>query len=152
MTGGPPVIDNAGTATCLFCRIVAGTAPADVLYRDDLFLVIRDIKPATTHHYLVLPREHMADAKHLAREDAVVIKRMEEIATAVLKAQGADLADSRMGFHWPPFQSIKHLHMHVLSPVEDMGYFNKKVAFRPDSWAFVTSEWLVSQLAGKQQS
>lgn len=37
-------------------------------------------------------------------------------------------------------------HLHCVGPVGEMGYFNKKVAFRPDSWCFVTVDWLLDHL------
>jgi diadenosine tetraphosphate (Ap4A) HIT family hydrolase len=109
-------------------------------------VVINDIKPATKHHYLVIPAEHMPDAKHVSCKDIPCIERMAQLGKMVLRQQGAPLDDMLLGFHWPPFQAIEHLHMHCLAPVSEMGYFNKKVTFRPDSWCFVTVEWLLDHL------
>ena len=44
---------------CLFCKILAGTAAADVIYQDNRCVVIRDINPQAPTHLLVIPREHM---------------------------------------------------------------------------------------------
>jgi histidine triad (HIT) family protein len=43
---------------CIFCAIVAGTAPAERVYEDDSVVVIMDIYPAATGHVLVIPRRH----------------------------------------------------------------------------------------------
>lgn len=44
----------------------------------------------------------------------------------------------RMGFHWPPFYTIGHLHLHAISPVSSMSTFNRLVAFNPSfSYVFV---------------
>eukprot|EP00668_Euglena_longa_P003696 GGOE01004338.1.p1 GENE.GGOE01004338.1~~GGOE01004338.1.p1 ORF type:complete len:185 (-),score=29.68 GGOE01004338.1:448-1002(-) len=131
---------------CVFCRIAANIESAAVLYRDDKFLAIRDHRPAAPHHYLVLPICHMDDAKHLTRKDIPTVEKMAAIGKQVLEDQGAPVNDVRFGFHWPPFQAIRHLHLHCVGPVSEMGYFNKKVAFRPDSWCFVTVEWLLDHL------
>lgn len=44
----------------------------------------------------------------------------------------------RMGFHWPPFYSIGHMHLHAISPASSMSAFNRFVAFNPSfSYVFV---------------
>ena len=45
---------------CLFCRIVAGAAPAERVYESDTAVVIRDLHPQAPVHLLVLPRDHVA--------------------------------------------------------------------------------------------
>eukprot|EP00667_Euglena_gracilis_P022723 EG_transcript_25404 len=132
--------------TCVFCRIAANKEPAVVLYRDEKFVAIRDHRPAAPHHYLILPICHMDDAKHLTRKDIPIVEQMAAIGKQVLQGQGAPVNDMRFGFHWPPFQAVRHLHLHCVGPVGEMGYFNKKVAFRPDSWCFVTVDWLLDHL------
>jgi diadenosine tetraphosphate (Ap4A) HIT family hydrolase len=134
---------NAG---CVFCRVAASIEPANILFRDDEFMVITDIRPAATYHLLVLPIEHLPDPKSLLSVHSSTVRAMEKLGKRVLDNQGAPLSDMRLGFHWPPFHSIEHLHMHCLAPVSNMGFFNKMVHYRPDSWAFVTSEWLINHL------
>lgn len=60
---------------------------------------------------------------------------MVDTAKRVLEGLGGDLKDVRLGFHCPPFNSIKHLHLHCLSPVENMSFLHK-LMFRPNSWWF----------------
>lgn len=44
----------------------------------------------------------------------------------------------RMGFHWPPFYTIGHMHLHVISPVSSMSFLSRYVAFNPSfSYVFV---------------
>ncbi|GBM91489.1 hypothetical protein AVEN_140911-1 [Araneus ventricosus] len=48
---------------CVFCDIAHGDDPkADLLYKDDNFVAFRNITPAATHHYLIIPRDHIKDA------------------------------------------------------------------------------------------
>lgn len=42
-----------------------------------------------------------------------------------------------MGFHWPPFNSIKHLHLHVIFPESAMSFIGRQV-FRPGTFYFAT--------------
>uniref|UniRef100_A0A8C4QBF6 Aprataxin n=1 Tax=Eptatretus burgeri TaxID=7764 RepID=A0A8C4QBF6_EPTBU len=51
----------------------------------------------------------------------------------------------RFGFHWPPFTSVDHLHLHVLAPASQMGLLSR-LAYRPGSPWFVTADWLLQRL------
>ena len=139
-----PAADLTRDVNCVFCQIVE--TPTELLYEDAEFVCFRDIRPAAPHHYLVVPRRHMNNCKSLTHEDIPIVERMAEVGNQVLSQQGANVQNSRIGFHWPPFVFVGHLHMHVLSPVEEMSWFNRTVLFRQDSFAFVTATWLIDHL------
>ena len=46
---------------CLFCKIVKGDIPANVVYKDEQVTAFRDINPAAPVHILVVPNKHIAD-------------------------------------------------------------------------------------------
>lgn len=48
-----------------------------------------------------------------------------------------------LGFHWPPFNSIKHLHMHGLAPQVEMGWF-KAFMFKPNTKWFKTVDFVIN--------
>ncbi|XP_069701378.1 adenosine 5'-monophosphoramidase HINT3-like [Periplaneta americana] len=122
---------------CVFCRISDGREKSEILYKDDEYVVFPDIKPATKHHYLVITREHIPNAKVLSSEHKHIVEKLVEIANQVLTEKDADLTDVRYGFHWPPFNSIQHLHLHAISPASNMGLISRLI-FRQDSWWFVS--------------
>ncbi|XP_010125910.1 PREDICTED: histidine triad nucleotide-binding protein 3 [Chlamydotis macqueenii] len=106
----------------------------------------RDIRPGAPHHYLVVPVEHMGNCKTLKTEHIPVVKRMMEVGKAVLQKNNfSDLSDVRMGFHWPPFCSISHLHLHVLAPASQLGFLSRLV-YRINSYWFITAEQLIERL------
>ncbi len=43
---------------CVFCEIVAGTRPAEIVYEDDKFIAFLDIRPRASGHTLVVPKKH----------------------------------------------------------------------------------------------
>ena len=53
------------TADCLFCKIVAGEIPADVVLSTDTTLAFRDVNPKAPTHVLVVTKEHYPDAAAL---------------------------------------------------------------------------------------
>jgi len=154
-------VDAAGRVkTCIFCRLSqqSYTENSDylvehqeyLLVNDDLF-VVPDIKPSATHHFLVIPHEHIKSPKVLTRKHIPLVKAMQKAAMAVLKQknQGRDVtSDFRLGFHWPPLIMVKHLHMHAFYPVSSMTTFNKQLLFKP-GLLFVTPEWLIERLEKK---
>ena len=48
-------------ADCLFCQIVAGEIPADVVRATDDTVAFRDVAPQAPTHVLVIPRAHHRD-------------------------------------------------------------------------------------------
>ncbi|KAK3727709.1 hypothetical protein RRG08_032666 [Elysia crispata] len=131
---------------CLFCRIANGQQPgSQVMYEKNGIAIFKDIRPAATHHYLVVPQKHVNDPKRLRYEDAELVERLVTCGQEFLVKQGGKVSEARLGFHWPPFNSISHLHLHVIYPTSSMGWVASLI-FRPDSFWFVTASWLIDRL------
>jgi histidine triad (HIT) family protein len=100
---------------CLFCKIVAGEIPAQIVYEDDRTLAFMDIAPATRGHCLVIPRVHTDDLLTADPEDvAAVARAAQELARRAyeeLGAAGVNLLQSSGSAAW---QSVFHLHVHVI--------------------------------------
>lgn len=99
---------------CLFCRIVAGEIPADVVSRTATTLAFRDIAPVSPTHVLVVSREHYADLA-AALADPQVVTDLLSHATAVAVDEGLD-DGYRMVINTGPLggQTVPHVHVHVL--------------------------------------
>lgn len=67
----------------------------------------------------------------------IKVDKIVDTVEVVCAQQGLDLASVRTGFHWPPFNTVNHLHLHVIAPVESMGFL-QRVMFKPDSFWFVS--------------
>lgn len=138
--------DSPSNNKCIFCKIARGQDKAtDILYENEELVIFRDIKPATTHHYLVIPKRHIKDPKTLDSSHQALVERLVEAGRDFLKQKNVGLEEASFGFHWPPFTSVSHLHLHVISPTSDMGFIARCI-FRPNSLWFVTAEWLISRL------
>lgn len=123
---------------CTFCRIIAKQLPSEIVYEDPEYVCFVDRSPASTHHYLIVPRQHIRDARALSVEQLPVIEKMAELGKQVLTEKGGSVEDVRMGFHWPPFLMVRHLHMHVISPASRMGWLHRNIVFRTDSLVFTS--------------
>jgi histidine triad (HIT) family protein len=103
---------------CLFCGIVAGDIPADVVWRDDRTVAFRDIAPQAPVHVLVVPRTHLVNASTVGAADAEDVLALLQAAKAVADAEGIGGEDRgyRLTFNVGPdaSNSVPHLHLHVL--------------------------------------
>ncbi len=76
---------------CLFCRIVAGELPADVVATSERSVAFRDIDPQAPVHVLVVPRDHHGDIAQLAAADPELLSDVVALADEV----AGDLADGQ---------------------------------------------------------
>uniref|UniRef100_UPI00358F620A adenosine 5'-monophosphoramidase HINT3 isoform X2 n=1 Tax=Myxine glutinosa TaxID=7769 RepID=UPI00358F620A len=135
-----------GSDECVFCQIVNNQEQTDVIYQDGEYLCFPDRRPATQYHYLVIPKQHVGQAKTLTQQHVPIVERLVHIGRSVLEQKSIPFGDDvRFGFHWPPFNSIDHLHLHVLAPASQMGLL-PRLAYRPGTPWFVTADWLLQRL------
>lgn len=101
---------------CLFCRIVAGEIPADVVHETDTTLAFRDITPKAPVHVLVIPKAHHPDVATLAEADPGLAGEVLATAAAVAKAAGLTADGYRTIFNTGRFggQEVFHVHAHVV--------------------------------------
>jgi histidine triad (HIT) family protein len=102
-------------ADCLFCGIVAGDIPADVVHETGTTVAFRDLEPQAPTHVLVIPRRHEPDAASLAAAAPTELVDLVEAAAAVAGQEG--LGDGyRMVFNTgaAAHQTVFHAHVHVL--------------------------------------
>jgi histidine triad (HIT) family protein len=110
------VSQPAGPADCLFCRIAAGTIPADIAHEDDLVVAFRDIAPRAPTHILIIPRRHIGSALELTEADGPLLGRLFGVAADLARSEG--IADggfrlvSNVG-RWGG-QTVDHLHVHLM--------------------------------------
>lgn len=99
---------------CLFCRIVAGDIPAQVVYETDAYVAFRDIDPKAPIHVLVIPRIHVASLA--AAEDADMLGGLMLAAAAVARQEGVAESGYRtvINTNRDAQQSVPHVHVHVL--------------------------------------
>ncbi|XP_046829811.1 adenosine 5'-monophosphoramidase HINT3-like [Vespa crabro] len=135
-------------AQCIFCKIIRNESPSEKIYEDENVTCIKDINPASDHHYLILPNKHIRNAKELQPADSKLYDKIIACVQLIVEKQGLDINSTRTGFHWPPFNTVNHLHLHVISPVENMSII-KRTMFKPNSLWFVDTDYVKSRLEKK---
>ncbi|KAM4633838.1 adenosine 5'-monophosphoramidase HINT3 [Polymixia lowei] len=137
---------------CIFCKIVNKEIGTELLHCDEEISCFRDIKPGAAHHYLVVPTKHVGNCKSLSKEHVPLVERMVEMGKEILQKNNVtDLSDVRFGFHWPPFCSVTHLHLHVLAPASQMGMMSR-LFYRVNSYWFITADQLIQLLKSKGET
>ena len=102
---------------CLFCKIVNGDIPADIVYRNEHVLAFRDINPATPQHLLIIPLKHIPSLNGLAGdEDTRIAGEILQAAKIVAEKAGIDQSGYRLVFNTGPdsLQSVFHIHGHLM--------------------------------------
>jgi histidine triad (HIT) family protein len=101
---------------CVFCRIVAGKQPAEIIFQDQELTVFNDQFPASSVHVLIVPNRHINSLNEVADADALLLGRM------LLKAKelAAQFGVSETGYRLlintgeGGGQSVFHLHLHLI--------------------------------------
>jgi histidine triad (HIT) family protein len=105
---------------CIFCKIVAGEVPAQIVAEDERTVAFMDISPATRGHLLVIPRRHARDLLEIESEDLHAVidaaRRMAHRVHDRLGADGVNLLNARGEAAW---QTVFHFHLHVIPRYED---------------------------------
>jgi histidine triad (HIT) family protein len=100
---------------CLFCRIVEGDVPADIVLRTDRIVAFRDINPQAPVHVLVIPTAHYANAAEIAAADPALAGHLLAAAAQVAEVEGLT-GGYRIVFNTgaDAGQTVFHVHAHVL--------------------------------------
>jgi histidine triad (HIT) family protein len=101
---------------CLFCNIVAGTTPAQIVFDNEHVLAFKDIHPAAPVHALVIPKVHVPGIHEATPEHAVVLGQVLLAARDVAEKLGLAAGGYRLVVNQgaDAGQSVFHLHCHVL--------------------------------------
>lgn len=104
------------TLDCIFCKIVAGSVPAEILYQDEDLVSFRDINPQAPVHLLIVPRKHIPTLNDLAEDDLYLVGRMAETAKQLARSEGISEQGYRLVVNCGDWggQLVQHLHMHVI--------------------------------------
>lgn len=104
-------------SNCIFCKIIAGEIPAEILYEDDNVLAFQDIQAQAPLHALIIPKQHIATINDLQSDNAELIGQMFLAAKQIAKAEGYAESGYRtvMNCGEAAGQTVFHLHLHVLA-------------------------------------
>jgi histidine triad (HIT) family protein len=100
---------------CLFCKIIAGTIPANRVYEDEFCIGFPDINPQAPTHLLIVPKEHLASLAKANPEHTLLVGQLMAAATEIARDQKLNNGYRvvvNTGDHGG--QTVHHLHLHLL--------------------------------------
>jgi histidine triad (HIT) family protein len=101
---------------CIFCRIIDGKIPSDIVFQDEELLAFRDINPQAPVHLLVIPKKHFTSLAQLTENEALLMGHMLCVANQLARDEGISDTGYRLVINCGQQggQLVPHLHMHVL--------------------------------------
>jgi len=101
---------------CIFCRIVAGEIPADIVYQDKELIAFRDIHPHAPAHIIIIPKSHIASMTDLTGKQQALMGRLILLAKELAEKEGISASGYRLSVSTGADggQLVPHLHFHLL--------------------------------------
>ena len=132
---------NNKLISCLFCNIVNRSEPSTLFYEDNKYMAFRNIAPIAPCHLLVIPKQHIRNLEELEAMtgpadnnnsnsplplNITILQEMKGVADSAYKnwkisnkisSNDENVYDESISycFHVPPYNSVDHLHMHVIA-------------------------------------
>jgi histidine triad (HIT) family protein len=101
---------------CVFCKIISGEVPGEMLHQDNGVVAFRDIHPRAPIHILIVPRKHIASMNEVEDSDLPLLGEMAGVAKQLAEREGISERGYRLVVNCglEGGQSVLHLHMHLL--------------------------------------
>ena len=104
------------TDECLFCKIIKGSIPADIIGETKTILAFRDINPQADTHVLIIPKIHISSTRELNQKNIKYLSEMILLSNKI--ADKENIINS--GYRWiintgdDGGQTVNHLHLHLI--------------------------------------
>ena len=101
---------------CIFCRIVAGEIPADIVYQGKELIAFRDIHPQASTHIVIIPKSHIASMTDLTSSQQALMGRLILLAKELAEKEGISASGYRLSVSTGADggQLVPHIHFHLL--------------------------------------
>jgi len=101
---------------CIFCQIVSGKIPSEIVHQDEEVITFRDINPQAPIHLLIIPKKHITSLADLSEADSPLMGHMVSIANQLARQEGVTESGYRLVINSGKEggQLVPHLHLHLL--------------------------------------
>ena len=102
---------------CIFCKIINGEIPANMVYEDEEILAFYDVNPVAKIHILVIPKKHIESLSKVKEEDEVIIGKIYRVINKIAEEKGFKEDGYRVVVNCgkDAGQEVMHLHFHILA-------------------------------------
>lgn len=107
---------NSDQNLCVFCKIVNGSIPANIVLESERALCFKDITPQAPHHYLIIPKQHLCNVLDFKLKDDTLINEVFGLIQEVVKLKDLEGSGFRVVTNTGSFggQTVDHVHFHLL--------------------------------------
>ena len=104
------------TEKCIFCCIITGEIPSDIVYQDKDFFAFRDINPQAPKHIIIIPRVHITSITEVAEKERELMGGLIILAKMLAEQEGIARTGYRLVINCghEGGQVVPHLHLHLL--------------------------------------
>lgn len=101
---------------CLFCKIVKGILPAQVVFDDQNLIAFKDIHPQAPVHILIIPKQHVENLSNVPEHMNSIVSQIPRVASLLAKEFGIDKSGFRLlsNSGTDGGQTVFHLHFHLM--------------------------------------
>ena len=101
---------------CLFCKIIRGEIPAEILLDTERVCAFSDINPQTPVHIIIVPKTHVASAAELDEQSQGILGDLVLAANRLAREKGIAESGYRLVMNCGPDagQTVFHLHLHLM--------------------------------------
>jgi len=101
---------------CIFCRIVAGQIPSEIVHDDDQALAFQDINPQAPIHLLIIPKRHIDRLSSVTDQEQALAGYLLHLASRLAREKGIADEGFRLVVNSGPKagQTVFHLHIHLM--------------------------------------
>jgi Diadenosine tetraphosphate (Ap4A) hydrolase and other HIT family hydrolases len=102
---------------CLFCKIIDGEIPGDIVYENDSVLAFNDINPIAPVHILIIPKEHIATLNDLEEKHTQTMGELFLAAKKIASDKGISESGYRVVFNCNQDgqQTVLNIHFHLIA-------------------------------------
>ncbi|HBR70149.1 TPA: histidine triad nucleotide-binding protein [Candidatus Dependentiae bacterium] len=100
---------------CIFCKIIKGEIPSQKIAETDELIAFNDIHPKAPHHYLIVPKKHLADLRNFEKEDMILGSKICALAQKISKDLGDIPFRLVISNGYDAGQRVYHMHVHFLA-------------------------------------
>jgi len=127
---------------CVFCKIINGEIPANIVYENGKVLAFLDINPINRGHTLIVSKKHYENISEITEDclrDVVVVAK--KIAGAMEIGLGAEGINILHASGKAAQQSVFHFHIHLVPRYRDDGLNTwPKSKYKEEDFKEVTEE------------
>jgi len=73
---------------CIFCKIIEGQIPAEIIYRNENVLAFNDLNPQAPTHVLIIPTLHAENAAAISLVSPTIIAAIHRAADEIALEKG----------------------------------------------------------------